>query len=78
MTVPIPRPSYLSKFCLPVGARDGEKRWRNPEGTRIYAWDSLHGEIEVWNNRGVHLGALNPITGALKKQPDPRKTLNVK
>lgn len=41
--------------------RSNEQRWYSDD--RFYTWDSLHGEVEVWNNRGWHLGALDPITG---------------
>ncbi|WP_052716546.1 colicin E3/pyocin S6 family cytotoxin [Magnetospira sp. QH-2] len=35
---------------------------------RYYVWDSQHGEIEVHDARGRHLGAVDPIT--LKPKPD--------
>ncbi|MBX3496217.1 MAG: hypothetical protein KF769_08240 [Parvibaculum sp.] len=38
----------------------GEVRWRSKDGRRIYTWDRLHGEIEVFNQRGRHLGVLGP------------------
>ena len=47
--------------------RDGPPRWRNADGTRLYEWDTLHGELEVYNSRGRHLGAVNPHTGVLVK-----------
>jgi len=25
----------------------------------LYEWDSLHGEIEVYNKKGKHVGVLN-------------------
>lgn len=78
MGVPIPKPSYLSAFCVSIGTRNGERRWKNIEGTRLYTWDYLHGEIEVWNLRGDHLGALDPVSGDRIKMADPRKSLDVK
>ncbi|MBX3446417.1 MAG: hypothetical protein KF765_06660 [Parvibaculaceae bacterium] len=38
----------------------GEARWRSADGRRIYTWDRLHGEVEVFNQRGRHLGVLDP------------------
>jgi hypothetical protein len=63
---PIPKPSVLDE-CESLGAREGQKRWRSKDGSRIYTWDSLHGEIEVFNKRGRHLGVIDPITGELIK-----------
>ena len=45
----------------------GEQRWRSHDRKRIYTWDSLHGEIEVFNSRGYHLGVLDQIEGRLIK-----------
>lgn len=59
---PIPKPSVLDE-CDYLGHSNGCRRWRSPDGKRIYTWDSLHGEIEVFNNRGFHLGVIEPETG---------------
>ena len=45
MRTSIPKPSFLDA-CIPLGLIAGERRWRNADGTRLYTWDSLHGEIE--------------------------------
>ena len=50
-----------------VGFIYGEQRWRSRDRKRIYTWDSLHGEIEVFNTRGYHLGVLDKIEGRLIK-----------
>ena len=55
---PIPKQSYLDD-CILIGAVNGQKRWKSKDGKRLYTWDSLHGEIEVFNVRGRHLGVLN-------------------
>lgn len=62
MRKPVPKPSFLDD-CEPLGAVNGEKRWRNEDATLLYTWDTLHGEIEVFNTRGRHLGAIDAITG---------------
>ena len=64
--LPIPKPSILDG-CTRLGAFGGERRWRSPKGDRLYTWDSLHGEIEVFNARGRHLGVIEPVTGQLVK-----------
>jgi hypothetical protein len=53
---------------ISLGSLAGQKRWRSKDGRRIFTWDALHGEIEVFNKRGRHLGSLNAITGVLKKE----------
>jgi hypothetical protein len=76
MAKSIPRPSILDHFEY-LGAFNGERRWRSPGGRRLYTWDSLHGEVEVFNGRGKHLGALAPITGAWVKEAVPGRHIDV-
>ena len=47
------------------------------DGKRLYTWDSLHGEIEAFNRRGEHLGALDAITGEFIKDPSPGRRIDV-
>ena len=72
----IPKPSILDNFEY-LGAFGGERRWRSHDGKRLYTWDSLHGEVEVFNARGRHLGALDPMTGALVKEAVPGRDIDV-
>lgn len=44
------------------------KRWRDEHG-RLFTWDSFHGEIEVFNKRGKHLGVMNPQGEPIKEEP---------
>ena len=73
---PIPQPSILDE-CDPLGFVHGERRWRSKDGQRLYTWDALHGEIEVFNKRGRHLGAVDPITGYLVKDPVAGRKIDV-
>ncbi|SFI75108.1 colicin E3/pyocin S6 family cytotoxin [Nitrosomonas sp. Nm34] len=73
---PIPSPSILDN-CEYLGAIYGERRWRSKDGQRLYTWDSLHGEIEVFNKRGKHLGAIDPICGSLIKDAIPGRKIDV-
>jgi hypothetical protein len=34
----------------------GNARWVSEDRDRYYTWDSLHGEIEVFNKKGHHIG----------------------
>lgn len=67
MRQPIPRPSILDDF-EPLGFVHGSRRWRSRDGARLYTWDALHGEVEVFNARGQHLGAIDPTSGVVLKQ----------
>ncbi len=43
---------------------------------RLYEWDHTHGEIEVYDRNGKHLGALDPISGKMTKGPEPGRTID--
>jgi len=73
---PIPSPSILDGFEY-LGAFDGERRWRSHGGKRLYTWDSLHGEVEMFNKRGKHLGSLDAKTGDLLKEAVRGRTIDV-
>ena len=72
----VPEPSVLDDFEA-IGAVNGVKRWRSDRGNRLYTWDTLHGEVEVFNKRGKHLGALDPNTGEWIKLAVPGRTIDV-
>ena len=59
---PIPGPGFLDT-CEYLGYIYGERRWRDRRADVLYTWDALHGEIEIYNLRGRHLGAGDPMTG---------------
>jgi len=60
--LPIPKPSYLDGMKY-QGFVHGAKRWGSTCGQRLYTWDSYHGEIEVFNKRGRHLGVIDVTNG---------------
>jgi hypothetical protein len=70
--VPIPKPSFLDEQQS-LGAFDGKKRWRSHDGDRLYEWDALHGEIEVYNIRGRHIGVLDALGSPIKPAVKGRK-----
>lgn len=45
---------------------------------RYYQWDNRHGEIEVYNHNGKHLGARDPLTGHWVKPKSPGRTIPVR
>ena len=75
-SVPVPwKAEFLS--TLERVARKGQPRWRNATRDRLYEWDGVHGELEVYNNRGRHLGAVNPETGKFSKPPVKGRRIHV-
>jgi Cytotoxic len=62
--VPIPSTTFIEGLDF-IGQPGGRRRYR--VGKRIYEWDSLHGELEVYDSRGHHLGAADAESGELIK-----------
>jgi len=72
---PRPKKSYLDN-CDYLGVFGSEKRWRSKDGKRLFTWDNFHGEIEVFNNRGKHLGVLD-FKGEFIKEAKKGRTIDV-
>lgn len=64
--VPRPRNCFLCDM-EDFGVRGGRKVWCSRDAKRLYMWDGLHGEVEVYNRRGKHLGVADAISGELIK-----------
>ena len=66
-----PAPKKLPAYpdATPVKNKAGRKRWRLGNGDTA-EWDSLHGELEVYDRNGNHKGAFDPKNG---KQLKPGK-----
>lgn len=56
--IPKPDPCYLDELRKAY-VDGGRQVYKNERGNRFYTWDSMHGEIEVFDKRGVHLGVLD-------------------
>ncbi|HEX9466030.1 MAG TPA: colicin E3/pyocin S6 family cytotoxin [Alphaproteobacteria bacterium] len=72
----IPKPSILDGFEY-LGFKGGQKLWRSQDGRRYYTWDALHGEVEVFNKDGRHLGVVDPISGLGIKGAVRGRTIDV-
>ncbi len=46
-------------------------------GRLLYCWDEFHGEIEVFDRRGHHLGVLDAVTGEWIRPLRKERHLNV-
>lgn len=57
--------------------RASETRWMDAEGNRLYTWDGLHGELEVFTQRGYHLGAVRPTDGKFVKRAVKGRKIDV-
>ncbi|MGY0388184.1 colicin E3/pyocin S6 family cytotoxin [Nocardioides sp. WG-D5] len=59
--IPPPKPCFLdTQIKL---KRRGNARWVSPSGERLWEWDWLHGHIEGYNRRGMHVGVFDAVTG---------------
>jgi len=76
LPVPVPESGFIKDLeYLGIPAR--RRRYRSRDGDRIYEWDSQHGELEVYNKRGRHLGVVDGETGALIKDPVRGRRIDV-
>ena len=67
-----PRKTNVSKAESPVwnslnNYKNGLKSSGTGRNLKIYSWDNLHNEIEVFDRLGKHLGAMDPVTGEMYK-----------
>jgi hypothetical protein len=69
-------PNFLEE-CISWRVISDRKVWKSKNGKRLYTWDELHGEIEVFNARGKHLGSADKFTGQIFKDPVKGRKLNV-
>lgn len=44
---------------------------------QYYEWDYTHNDIEVYNNRGQHLGSMDPTTGEMYKDAVPGRIIKL-
>jgi hypothetical protein len=55
--------------------RSGTRVKRKKE--RYCTWDALHGEIEVLNKQGKHIGVVDAVSGELIKDAVEGRSINV-
>jgi putative cytotoxic protein len=54
-----------------------EEKLRTQDGERIYTWDGLHGEAEIFNRRGKHIGVADALTGETIKPAEKGRAIDV-
>ncbi len=69
----LPSQSPVWKALKPY--RDNVKR--NEKGDRFYQWDYTHGDIEMYNARGEHLGCIDGKTGEQTKPAVKGRTIKI-
>lgn len=69
-----PNPCILDNFEF-FRVIEGRKVYRH--NNFFYSWDELHGEVEVFNRQGWHLGALDAVTGEKTKKGRKERRLHV-
>lgn len=47
------------------------------DGKRYFEWDHTHGDIEVYDKRGRHLGSMDPVTGHMSKPAVPGRKIEL-
>ncbi|WP_431322670.1 hemagglutinin repeat-containing protein [Rhizobium sp. YTU87027] len=58
-------------------AGNGRKKSGTGSKTRYYEWDYTHNDIEVYDNKGRHLGSADPTTGEIYKPPVPGRKIKL-
>jgi hypothetical protein len=57
--------------------RNGIKSSGYGKDLRYYEWDFTHGDIEVYNSSGRHVGSMHPESGLMYKPAIPGRKLNL-
>lgn len=64
-----PTPSSLDGFPeVKRVPNKGRARWNTTDG-KILEWDKQHGDVEVYDRKGRHLGSARPNSGEMYKPP---------
>jgi hypothetical protein len=72
----VPEDSFLHEQEY-LGFKHGSQRWRSPDGERLYEWDFLHGHVEGYNKRGIHVGVFDAVTGVKTQDPVKGRKIDV-
>lgn len=70
--VPVPDTEFIRSLEKVSMRNNPRKRWRDQSG-KLYEWDSLHGEVEVYTPRGRHAGVMDADGNLIKDAVRGRK-----
>jgi hypothetical protein len=65
MPFPVPKDCNALEG-LPRQVRANQRIWIDKQAKRMFAWDHTHGEIEVYNLQGKHIGVIDCDFNILK------------
>lgn len=71
-----PKPCFLDN-CLKYKVEGNFQIYKDKYEPRFYTWDFTHGEIEVFNKQGKHVGVIDAITGEPIKPPVRGRKINL-
>ncbi len=57
--------------------KNGIKSTGKGSNKQYYEWDHTHNDIEVYNNKGKHLGSMDPTTGKMYKPAVKGRTIKL-
>lgn len=70
----VPKTGFVERLARLKHA--SHARWTNKDRTRYFEWDPLHGEFEVYDAQGWHLGAVDE-NGKLVKHAKKGRRIDV-
>jgi len=72
------RVARIAKAQSPIWKKlQSAKGGTKTDGERYFQWDHLHGEIEVYDKRGKHIGVMDAVTGQMTKPAVPGRKINL-
>lgn len=74
MLIP-PEDSFLHNLRHKV--KNNQKIWFSSDDKRLYTWDYTHGDVEVFDSRGNHLGSADAISGSKTKRAVKGRKIDV-
>lgn len=70
-----PKDCFLHRLEHKV--KNSQKIWTSFDRKRLYTWDYTHGDVEVFDSRGNHLGSADAISGSKTKRAVRGRKLDV-
>lgn len=73
---PVCRDSQFFNKLVSHGSRNGKALYKDDNGY-FYLWDSLHGQWQMFNDRGFHIGVLDKYGKKRIKNAVKGRTINI-
>ena len=74
-----PAESFIWRNLITAKSKGNTRKFNSLKGKRLrhFEWDFENSEIEVYNRNGIHLGAMDPLTGKMIKDAKPGRKIDV-